>query len=119
MSSTVSARPGTVPPLRLPPQPALPSFAPSSAPPENADPRVRYDSTPEEPTRMAGLRADFAPDQALSDQIEDLERWAEANARHDRRESIRFWVLRGSAFLGAAAAAATAGYTVAWPAAVL
>ena len=68
---------------------------------------------------MAGLRSDFVPDQALGDQIEDLERWAEANARHDRRESIRFWVLRGTAFLGSAAAAAIAGYTVAWPAAVL
>jgi len=67
---------------------------------------------------MAG-RTDFIPDQALGDQIDDLERWAEANARHDRRESIRFWALRGTAFLGAAAAAATAGYKIGWPAAVL
>ncbi len=67
-----------------------------------------------------GLRADFVPDKAVDEQIEDLERWAEANARSDRRESIRFWTLRGTAFLGAAAAAASAGYTVGgWPAAVL
>jgi hypothetical protein len=59
-----------------------------------------------------GLRTDFVPDQALTDQIDDLERWAEANARADRRESVRFWVLRGTAFLTAAAAAATAFHTV-------
>ncbi|HVJ14834.1 MAG TPA: hypothetical protein VM686_05315 [Polyangiaceae bacterium] len=119
MSSTVSARPGTIPPLRPPPQPSLPSFAPSSAPPEGTDPRVKFDSTPEEPTRMAALRADFVPDKALGDQIDDLERWAEANARSDRREATRFWALRGTAFLGAAGAAATAGYAVGWPAAML
>jgi hypothetical protein len=114
MSSSVTARPGTLPPLRPPP------FNPqSSPPPAEADPRVKFDSTPEEPTRMAGSRTDFVPDKALSEQIEDLERWALANARSDRLESIRFWSLRGVAFLGAAAAAATTGYTVGWGAATL
>jgi hypothetical protein len=117
MSSTVSARPGTIPPLRPPPQPSIPSFS-GSVPPDG-DARVKYDSTPDEPTRMAALRADFAPDQALNDQINDLERWAQANGRSDRREAARFWALRGTAFLGAAAAAVTAGYKVSWLAAVL
>jgi len=67
---------------------------------------------------MAG-RSDFVPDKALGDQIDDLERWAQDNARSDKREAIRFWSLRGTAFLAAAAAAATAGYAVGWPAAVL
>lgn len=68
---------------------------------------------------MAALRADFVPDQALGEQIKDLERWAEANARSDRREAARFWALRGTAFLGAASAAVTAGYRLGWVAAVL
>ncbi len=127
MSSTVSARPGTIPPLPRPPrQPSLSSFSPNapsgSAPqalPEGADPRVKIDSSPDEPTRYATGRDGFAPDQALSEQIEGLESWAESNARSDRREAVRFWALRGTAFLGAAAAAATAGYRLSLLAAVL
>ena len=48
----------------------------------------------------------FSPDDALNDQIEELERWAAATERRDRAESIRFWVLRGAAFVNAALAAA-------------
>ncbi len=133
MSSTVSARPGTIPPLPRPPrQPSMSSYNPtpagssipagSSAPqplPEGADPRVKYDSSPDEPTRYATARDGFAPDQALTEQIEALEAWADANARSDRREAVRFWSLRGTAFLGAAAAAVTAGYHLTVLAAVL
>ena len=55
-----------------------------------------------------GLRteADFAPEQALDEQIADLERWATANERAERREARRFWMLKGLAFSGAAGAVA-------------
>jgi hypothetical protein len=35
----------------------------------------------------------------------DLERWALANVRRVRNESLRFWILRGLAFLSAVASA--------------
>jgi hypothetical protein len=54
----------------------------------------------------------FAPESAIDDQIADLERWALANLARDRREKLRFWVLRGIAFLGAAGAAVAAGFAV-------
>src|SRR5258706_9232264 len=51
----------------------------------------------------------FAPEQAIDEQIADLEAWASANLRSERRETARFWLLRGPAFIcsvGAAAGAA-------------
>ena len=52
----------------------------------------------------------FAPETAIDEQISDLERWADANLARDRKDKIRFWVLRGLAFSCASAAAAlTAG----------
>jgi hypothetical protein len=36
----------------------------------------------------------FAPESAINDQIADLERWALANLSRDRRDKMRFWVLR-------------------------
>ena len=122
MASTVSSRPGTVPPLRPPPQPSIPGVTPGSEAPAEPDPRVsrQFDSSPDEPTRYGiQSRNGFAPDQALSEQIDDLERWAELNAKHDRREAVRFWLLRALAFLGAAGAAVFAGYRGGWPGAVL
>ncbi len=50
----------------------------------------------------------FAPETAIDEQIQDLERWAEANLARDRRAKWRFWVLRGLAFASAAGAALTA-----------
>jgi hypothetical protein len=52
----------------------------------------------------------FSPDDAIDAQIADLERWALANERRERAESIRFWILRGSAFLSAVAAAITGSF---------
>jgi len=46
----------------------------------------------------------FSPDDAIDEQIADLERWALANERRERTENLRFWVLRGTAFAGAALA---------------
>lgn len=55
------------------------------------------------------LSGGFAPETAIDEQIEDLERWALANLRRDRNEKIRFWMLRGLAFIGASGAAVMAG----------
>jgi hypothetical protein len=55
----------------------------------------------------------FAPESAIDSQIEDLERWALANLARDRREKLRFWVLRGVAFLAATGAALAAGFALA------
>jgi hypothetical protein len=58
---------------------------------------------------LARIPAGFAPETAIDDQIEDLERWAAANLRQDRSDKVRFWVLRGITFLGASGAAVAAG----------
>jgi len=50
----------------------------------------------------------FSPEDVIDEQIAELERWAAANERRDRNESVRFWILRGAAFLSAALAAAAA-----------
>jgi hypothetical protein len=51
----------------------------------------------------------FAPETAIDEQIEDLERWALANLRRERNEKVRFWTLRGLAFIGSAGAAIVGG----------
>src|SRR5215471_2847975 len=43
----------------------------------------------------------FSPDDAIDEQIADLERWAVANEGREHAESLRFWVLRGVAFVSA------------------
>jgi hypothetical protein len=48
----------------------------------------------------------FAPEQAIDEQIADLEAWATVNVRHERLDLVRFWMLRGAAFIGAVTAAA-------------
>jgi hypothetical protein len=52
----------------------------------------------------------FAPESAIDEQIADLERWALGNLARERREKVRFWVLRGLAFSCAAGAALAAGF---------
>ncbi|MEO7035071.1 MAG: hypothetical protein ABI548_14240 [Polyangiaceae bacterium] len=52
----------------------------------------------------------FAPETAIDEQISDLERWADANLARDRKDKLRFWVLRGFAFSSASAAALAAGF---------
>jgi len=51
----------------------------------------------------------FAPEKAIDEQIEDLERWAEVNLRQDRNDKVRYWLLRSAAFLGSAGAAVAVG----------
>jgi hypothetical protein len=55
----------------------------------------------------------FAPEAAIDEQIASLEAWALANLRSEHREIARFWLLRGTAFLGAVAAAAAGPMQVA------
>ena len=47
----------------------------------------------------------FTPEAAIDEQINDLERWVQANLNRTRNEKIRFWVLRGLAISGALLAA--------------
>jgi hypothetical protein len=89
--------------MRPLPPPSLPparSGLSSLHPPDNGDADI---------DALARLPAGFAPETAIDDQIEDLERWALVNLRHDRLDRIRFWVLRGIALLGSAGAAVAAG----------
>src|SRR5450432_3150966 len=74
-----------------------------------ADPAVRGES--EGSTAEAFRPGSFAPETAIDEQIADLEHWAEANLNRDRKDKLRFWILRGLAFLSAAGAATTAGLT--------
>jgi hypothetical protein len=65
---------------------SLPDFRP---PPEGPDADVQFPP------------GAFSPDDAIDQQIADLERWATANERRERIESTRFWILRGTAFVSA------------------
>lgn len=108
MAVSDSARP--LPPLSAPPvRQASISDAPRSGF-VAADHVPRFDNESEGyEGRVSG---GFAPESAIDSQIEDLERWALANLARDRREKLRFWVLRGTAFLSATGAALAAGFAV-------
>ena len=106
MAVSDSVRP--LPPLSAPPM--RPSsevprsgFAPADVPRFDGEAGESYEA------RVPGT---FAPESAIDAQIEDLEAWALANLSRDRREKLRFWVLRGIAFLGATGAAVAAGFAV-------
>jgi hypothetical protein len=106
MAVSDSARP--LPPLSGPPaRGSLSGEAPRSgfAPPDV--PRFEHEGGEGSAPRALGS---FAPDAAIDEQIADLERWALGNLARDRREKLRFWVLRGLAFLGGAGAAIAAGF---------
>jgi hypothetical protein len=47
----------------------------------------------------------FSPDDAIDEQIADLEKWALANERREQNERVRFWILRGVSFATAVLAA--------------
>jgi len=73
-----------------------------------ADPQARADG---DASPAEGFRpGSFAPETAIDEQIADLERWAEANLNRDRRDKLRFWVLRGLSFLSAIGAATSSGF---------
>lgn len=90
--STASTRPEatrSVPP----PAPSIP------------DVKAAYDTVDEDQQFPPGA---FSPDDAIDQQIADLERWAQANEKQERSERARFWVLRGTAFVSAVLAAISA-----------
>ena len=108
MAVSDSVRP--LPPLSAPPlRASLTSEAPRSgfAPPDVP----RFDQEQGEGSAPRVLPS-FAPESAIDDQIADLELWALANLARDRREKLRFWVLRGIEFLGGSGAAVAAGFGV-------
>lgn len=107
MAVSDSARP--LPPLSAPPiRPSLSDVPRSGFAP--ADNVPRFDETSD--GYEARSPAAFAPESAIDEQIADLERWALGNLARERREKMRFWVLRGTAFLCAAGAAVAAGFAV-------
>lgn len=69
-------------------------------PPPNIDElEERYANRPE---------GAFAPEQAIDEQIADLESWALVNVRLEHWDLVRFWVLRGLGFVSAVSATAAA-----------
>jgi hypothetical protein len=54
-----------------------------------------------------------APEDAIDGQVAELEAWVRSNTHKVHRELMRFWLLRGVAFLGAVTAAA--GSAIALP----
>ena len=104
MGVSDSARP--LPPLSSPPmRTSITSDAPRSGFAPADVPRFDTDATEAFERAPGG----FAPESAVDEQIADLERWALANVARDRKDKLRFWVLRGVAFLGAAGAAVASG----------
>lgn len=71
-------------------------------PPSLPDVKAPYEAADEDQAFPPGA---FSPDDAIDQQIADLERWAQANERQERSERARFWVLRGTAFVSAVLAA--------------
>jgi len=124
MASSDSTR--SLPPLTPPPRTSSGSFAQidvaamegREARRANSDyPRTASGFAPadtqardSESSPAEGFRpGSFAPETAIDEQIADLEHWAEANLNRDRKDKLRFWVLRGLAFLSAAGSATSAG----------
>lgn len=118
MASSESVRP--IPPLNPPPmrQSLSGAYVDPSAEPRRSDSRTpppaeaavaRSDEAPE--PEAARIPTGFSPERAIDEQIADLEAWALANLRRDRHEKVRFWALRGAAFVFSAGAAAAAGFT--------
>ena len=98
-----SVRP--LPPLNPPPSKVSGSY--SAVQPARSDPPAN--SAEPEPINTEGLTAGaFAPEVAIDAQLGELERWALANLQSDRRQTTRFWLLKGIAFLGAVIAAVSA-----------
>ena len=76
------------------------SHSQASLPPEARSPQIEV-----EEEESAFALGEYSPDEAIDDQIADLERWAAASERRDRFDSVRFWILRGVPFVCAALAA--------------
>ena len=73
----------------------------ASLPPDTRAPQIEVEEEEENEFSLG----EYSPDDAIDDQIADLERWAMASERRDRFDSVRFWILRGVPFICAALAA--------------
>jgi hypothetical protein len=81
-------------------------------PPTLPPPRARAQTLP--PPSLEELEAadtprpegSFLPEQAIDEQLADLESWAAETVEMEQGETARFWLLRGTAFLSAVVAAA-------------
>jgi hypothetical protein len=90
----------------LPPVPradATPSRSDLAPRPELSSPGVPRESraAPADDVDVPFPPGAFSPDDAIDEQIADLERWAIANERREHAESLRFWILRGVSFVSA------------------
>jgi hypothetical protein len=59
---------------------------------------------------LHGAAPGFSPDRAVTDQLAALQNWAEANERDTVAGAVRFWLLKGPAFLCAVAASAAESF---------
>ena len=109
MASQESVRP--LPPLTPPP----PKVG-GSLPPVRAErPELPTPSQDLELISTEGMRPGaFSPEVAIDAQIGDLERWALANLHRDRQQLIRFWLLKGLAFVGSVVAVVLAALGHEW-----
>jgi hypothetical protein len=101
-----SQRPGRLPP-------------PSTPPLKSGISRSEIPPTPPAPTRESSGAFDshlhhappgFSPDHAVAEQLGALESWALANERDARNGTLRFWLLKGLAFVCAVASSVAAAY---------
>ncbi len=100
MATRDSARP--LPPLTPPPSKG--SGAYPTTVPRLSDPPAGL-ADPENVNTEGITPGGFAAELAIDAQLAELERWAVANLRRDRQQLLRFWLLKGAAFIGAAVAA--------------
>lgn len=92
------------PNVPTPSSPPPASYAAPASPMRARQPTIPPSALDELEERYAAIpEGSFAPEQAIDSQISDLEAWTLANVRAERRELVRFWLLRGLGFVGAAA----------------
>jgi hypothetical protein len=101
MATRDSARP--LPPLTPPPSKGSGAY-PATALPRLSDPPAGL-ADPENVNTEGIIAGGFNAETAIDAQLAELERWAVANARRDRQQLLRFWLLKGAAFIGASVAA--------------
>src|SRR5689334_22892785 len=93
-STEAPPRTGSLPPPSLPPMRGV--LTRSDAPPVNVTPAPEpsvFD--PISHTAPPG----FSPDKAVAEQLAALDNWATANDNDARRGAMRFWLLKGPAFV--------------------
>jgi hypothetical protein len=97
-------RTGSLPPPSLPPMRS--GLGRSDAPPLHTPAPEPSVFDPISHTAPPG----FSPDKAVAEQLAALDNWALANDSDTRRAAMRFWLLKGPAFVCAVAASAAESY---------